>query len=245
MAKMHKLTKGGQTIYPATITDAVVNPNSRKNLTTELAELGVEKINYVQTAAPTGKQGLIWLRSSDNVLLYYSSGAWKEYTQGTLFHYENAIYIRTSESKVFKMIEFKDINNLYDYTYKLENLLSDISWMQGGILANGIYNQLNAASEVTDYIPVYPGLKINADVKVGRTDVFNTGYGSDKSYIGTLAQNGEMTIPDNVYYIRINNAANYTKRKITINGIAYATRGEDKENKEKITLNTSEISNIK
>lgn len=245
MVKMHKLTKGGQTIYPATIYDAVVNSKTRKSLATELAELGVEKINYVQAAAPTGKQGLIWLRSSDNVLLYYSSGAWKEYTQGTLFYYENAIYIRTSESKVLKMIEFKDIDNLYDYTEKLGDLLHNISWMQGGILGNGIYNQLNAASEVTDYIPVYPGLKINVDVKVGRADVFNTGYGSDKSYIDTLAQNGEITIPDNVYYIRINNSATYTKRKITINGSAYATRGEDKENKEKITLNASEISNIK
>jgi hypothetical protein len=39
MAKIHKLTKGGQTIYPATTTDAVVNPNSRKSLTTELTEL--------------------------------------------------------------------------------------------------------------------------------------------------------------------------------------------------------------
>lgn len=245
MVKMHKLTKGGQTIFPATIYDAVVNPKTRKSLTAELSELGIKQIDYIQAAAPAGGQGLIWLRNSDNVLLYYSSGAWKEYTQGTLFHNENTIYIRTSESKVLKMIEFKDIDNLYDYTEKLGDLLHNISWMQGGILANGIYNQLNAASEVTDYIPVYPGLKINADVKVGRTDVFNTGYGSDKSYIGTLAQNGEMTIPDNVYYIRINNAANYTKRKITINGIAYATRGEDKENKEKITLNTSEISNIK
>lgn len=42
MVKMHKLTKGGQTIFPATIYDAVVNPNSRKNLTTELSELGQE-----------------------------------------------------------------------------------------------------------------------------------------------------------------------------------------------------------
>ena len=42
MARMHKLTKGGQTIYPATITDAVVNPNSRKSLTAELSELGVQ-----------------------------------------------------------------------------------------------------------------------------------------------------------------------------------------------------------
>ena len=39
MAKMHKLTKGGQTIYPATITDAVVNPKTRKSLTAELSEL--------------------------------------------------------------------------------------------------------------------------------------------------------------------------------------------------------------
>ena len=39
MVKMHKLTKGGQTIFPATIYDAVVNPKTRKSLTTELSEL--------------------------------------------------------------------------------------------------------------------------------------------------------------------------------------------------------------
>ena len=44
MAKMHKLTKGGQTIFPATITDAVVNPKTRKSLTTEISELS-KKIN--------------------------------------------------------------------------------------------------------------------------------------------------------------------------------------------------------
>ena len=96
MVKMHKLTKGGQTIFPATIYDAVVNPTSRKSLTTELSELGIKQIDYIQAAAPAGGQGLIWLRNSDNVLLYYSSGAWKEYTQGTLFYNENTIYIRTS-----------------------------------------------------------------------------------------------------------------------------------------------------
>lgn len=45
---MHKLMKGGQTIYPATIYDAVVNPNSRKNLTTELSELENEGL-YLKT----------------------------------------------------------------------------------------------------------------------------------------------------------------------------------------------------
>lgn len=39
MVKMHKLTKGGQTIFPATIYDAVVNPQTRKSLATEIAEL--------------------------------------------------------------------------------------------------------------------------------------------------------------------------------------------------------------
>lgn len=41
MAKIYKLTKGSQTIYPATTTDAVVNPNSRKSLTSELSEIGI------------------------------------------------------------------------------------------------------------------------------------------------------------------------------------------------------------
>ena len=40
MAKIYKLTKGDQTIYPATTTDAVVNPNGRKSLTTEISEIG-------------------------------------------------------------------------------------------------------------------------------------------------------------------------------------------------------------
>lgn len=42
MAKIHKLTKGGQTIYPATTTDAVVHPTTRKNLTEELFNLKKE-----------------------------------------------------------------------------------------------------------------------------------------------------------------------------------------------------------
>lgn len=42
MAKIHKLTKGGQTIYPATTTDAVVHPTSRKSLSFELIKLNSE-----------------------------------------------------------------------------------------------------------------------------------------------------------------------------------------------------------
>ena len=45
MVKMHKLTKGGQTIFPATIYDAVVNPKTRKSLTAELSELDYKIIS--------------------------------------------------------------------------------------------------------------------------------------------------------------------------------------------------------
>lgn len=45
MVKMHKLTKGGQTIYPATIYDAVVNPKTRKSLATEISEIRLDIIS--------------------------------------------------------------------------------------------------------------------------------------------------------------------------------------------------------
>ena len=51
MAKMHKLTKGGQTIFPATTTDAVVNPNGRKSLTVELSELNDDLMSIDISAA--------------------------------------------------------------------------------------------------------------------------------------------------------------------------------------------------
>lgn len=48
MAKIYKLTKGSQTIYPATTTDAVVNPKTRKSLTTELSDLSYHSVLLYQ-----------------------------------------------------------------------------------------------------------------------------------------------------------------------------------------------------
>ena len=50
MAKIHKLTKGEQTIYPATTTDAVVHPTTRKNLTEELTELNKRILDETKRA---------------------------------------------------------------------------------------------------------------------------------------------------------------------------------------------------
>ena len=99
--------------------------------------------------------------------------------------------------------------NLTEYAKKeglieLSNAIQGISWMQGGILANGIFNEMNSAYEVTDFIPVYPGLELNADIKKTNESLFNTGYDENQRYVGTLPNSGSITIPEGIYYVRIN-----------------------------------------
>ena len=73
MAKIYKLTKGGQTIYPATTTDAVVNPNTRKDLTTELSELeekignGTDEIASLQFSVNKWDGGTIGIYDANGV----------------------------------------------------------------------------------------------------------------------------------------------------------------------------------
>lgn len=76
MAKIYKLTKGGQTIFPATTTDAVVNPNSRKSLTEELSELekNTTAIKGVIDIG-SGLNVLDTLNTDDNVGLYYTKSS--------------------------------------------------------------------------------------------------------------------------------------------------------------------------
>lgn len=70
MAKMYKLTKGGQTIYPATITDAVVNPKTRKSLATEISDLENEfSLCTFENEGFVNKSGLV--TSAEN---WYNSG---------------------------------------------------------------------------------------------------------------------------------------------------------------------------
>jgi len=82
MAKMHKLTKGGQTIYPATIYDAVVNPKTRKSLTTELS--GLNKGSAISTQFDTDfsktRLGIPKENRSTGKILSYRNGATGELT---------------------------------------------------------------------------------------------------------------------------------------------------------------------
>ena len=83
MAKMHKLTKGGQTIFPATIYDAVVNPQTRKSLTAEIAEL--------ESSLNGGDTGYIKLNIQSWV-----TGQWTG-EGSSLTHNDNSSYKRNTE----------------------------------------------------------------------------------------------------------------------------------------------------
>ena len=82
MAKMHKLTKGGQTIYPATIYDAVVNPKTRKSLATEMS--GLNKGSAISTQFDTDfsktRLGIPKENRSTGKILSYRNGATGELT---------------------------------------------------------------------------------------------------------------------------------------------------------------------
>ena len=68
MAKIYKLTKGSQTIYPATTTDAVVNPNTRKNLTAEMSELN-DNLMPIDISAATAVANIMNL-TKEQVSIY-------------------------------------------------------------------------------------------------------------------------------------------------------------------------------
>lgn len=134
MVKMHKLTKGGQTIYPATITDAVVNPKTRKSLTTEISEL--------ESSLNGGDTGYINLNIQSWV-----TGQWTG-EGSSLTHNDNSSYKRNTEvstlikrGAVLTMYEAsgKQVKmNGYGITFKFRDSAKnkvEWSWYESG---NGI-----------------------------------------------------------------------------------------------------------
>ena len=129
MVKMHKLTKGGQTIYPATTTDAVVNPNTRKSLTAELAEI-------VNT---TGKKLLQWV-SFDAEKLIKPDGSISNMSNK---NYCVATYQVTSNSQVRICLNLKyKINGSCVFVLKKDDTI--------------VYTQLAGESKVFQY-EIYTG----------------------------------------------------------------------------------------
>lgn len=79
-AEIHKLQKNGVTIYPATTTDAVVDPESKKNLTDKLKDyysyIYELTIPYKNDKATTRLSVPLLLRKTNLILTYNINGDW-------------------------------------------------------------------------------------------------------------------------------------------------------------------------
>lgn len=96
MAKIYKLTKGSQTIYPATTTDAVVNPNSRKSLTIEISELDNKSNKTVYTLSSLGNE---FIKE-----LYFTEEFQSEKNWGEIYIYQ----VRRNDSGLWMIVFSSD-----------------------------------------------------------------------------------------------------------------------------------------
>lgn len=194
MAKMHKLTKGGQTIYPATITDAVVNPKTRKSLTTEISEL--------ESSLNGGDTGYINLNIQSWV-----TGQWTG-EGSSLTHNDNSSYKRNTEvsiliksGAVLTMYEAsgKQVKmNGYGITFKFRDSAKnkvEWSWYESG---NGI--QIGNTDAVEIYMTVASsGIEsLNGFVIKG---AYVKGAGDKISELTENVESLERSTADNIEHI--------------------------------------------
>ena len=194
MVKMHKLTKGGQTIYPATIYDAVVNPNTRKSLATEISEL--------ESSLNGGDTGYIRLNIQSWV-----TGQWTG-EGSSLTHNDNSSYKRNTEvstliknGAVLTMYEAsgKQVKmNGYGITFKFRNSAKnkvEWSWYESG---NGI--QIGNTDAVEIYMTVASsGIEsLNGFVIKG---AYVQGAGDKISELTENVESLERSTADNIEHI--------------------------------------------
>lgn len=194
MVKMHKLTKGGQTIYPATITDAVVNPKTRKSLTTEISEL--------ESSLNGGDTGYINLNIQSWV-----TGQWTG-EGSSLTHNDNSSYKRNTEvstlikrGAVLTMYEAsgKQVKmNGYGITFKFRDSAKnkvEWSWYESG---NGI--QIGNTDAVEIYMTVASsGIEsLNGFVIKG---AYVKGAGDKISELTENVESLERSTADNIEHI--------------------------------------------
>lgn len=194
MAKMHKLTKGGQTIFPATIYDAVVNPQTRKSLTAEIAEL--------ESSLNGGDTGYIKLNIQSWV-----TGQWTG-EGSSLTHNDNSSYKRNTEvstlikrGAVLTMYEAsgKQVKmNGYGITFKFRDSAKnkvEWNWYESG---NGI--QIRNTDAVEIYMTVASsGIEsLNGFVIKG---AYVKGAGDKISELTENVESLERSTTDNIEHI--------------------------------------------
>ena len=185
MAKMHKLTKGGQTIYPATIYDAVVNPISRKSLATEISELEILPIKYIQSTTPSGSElGDIFFRNTDNSWFIYNGKSWVIYTPlGILYIYNETLYLRDSDDN--SLINLLNIRDKEELTLLTNKALSAVK----GIQYTGDIVQIHPTESRKGIIKTDNTIADNSGYYYDIYDVINYGNVTINTRKGTVAAN--------------------------------------------------------
>lgn len=185
MVKMHKLTKGGQTIYPATIYNAVVNPISRKSLATEISELEILPIKYIQSTTPSGsKLGDIFFRNTDNSWFIYNGKSWVIYTPlGILYKYNETLYLRDSDDN--SLINLLNIRDKEELTLLTNKALSAVK----GIQYTGDIVQIHPTDSRKGIIKTDNTIADNSGYYYDIYDVINYGNVTINTRNGTVAAN--------------------------------------------------------
>lgn len=198
MASIHKLTKNGQTIYPATTTDAVVHPDLAVSSSKLIEEVNVSKIFPTGGIDGTNKYTLetaiamipTSLRSVGIKCSFLDEDnkpevwMYNDYRLDGNF-IDTRLWLRCDGDKINAI--GKDLDNAFVYKNYTE-----------GYLASGVI-QSNSSYRTTDFIGVIPGEIYVAEL-IYRIDFFTR----DKAYIPNSEINNptEFSIPENAWYVR-------------------------------------------
>lgn len=224
------------TTLKAAIAESIKN-NSNQEITGQVLQNVLNNIvssigenaTFAGIATPTTNPG-----TPDGPVFYLAvqTGTYSNFS-GISVGEEEAVILLWNGTWNKKTADLLKRSNLIAISSKIDNLYR-LKWMQGGVSSNGNYISLNSYYEVTDYIPVAPGMKLTIDIVNKRADTFNCGYDENKKFVTKLEKTGTINIPENVYYVRINNEVNYSKRSIVFEGSAFMYKGEEKKINNKI-----------
>ena len=211
MAKKVKITKGGQTVYPATVMDAVVHPDLRVDASKLIEEVNVSKIYPTGGIDGTNKYTLE--TAIAQVPSAYRKAGLKvsfidESNNTQSWEYKGGSWAASNFAEVGAR-KFSELNSK-----TLSIPIASLIELQSGDFINGIYidangqQQTNINYSATDFIDVRNYQYIGFNAFVGDA-TYLAYYDINKSKIGTVQKrNADDLIikkPSNAYYVRCSN----------------------------------------
>ena len=189
MGKIHKITKNGQTIYPATTTDAVAHPSLKVSASKLIGEINVSNLY------PTG--------GTDGTNKYTLASAIAK--------------IPTDLRTVgIKCSFLNEENTVESWTYQDGTFTDASNWEKTGLDRNlnkaVYYATFDIQEKTTNYyegspVPVKPGLSVIIHTNSINNSSYSEWYDVEMKSLGKLPEisntDYEVTVPENAYYLII------------------------------------------